>query len=224
MTGMTSVAREHGALRENVVAALRAEIISGRLAPGEPLRTEVVMHRFGVSNSPLREAFAQLASEGLVVVERNRGAWVAPLTREAAADVMRVGGLLMEYVLRWGLPRFVPGDVATLRRSALDFELAYRSGDLNTAYAEADRFGTQLLERSGSRELTHSFLALLPRLQRLVRLLDPLDYLALQSSLQTAVLASAEDRDVESAVVAVGSIWRQVTRAVEDIGADVLGS
>ncbi len=221
---MVTVEREHGALRENVVAALRADIISGRLAPGEPLRTEVVMHRFGVSNSPLREAFAQLESEGLVVVRRNRGASVAPVSREAAADVLRVGGLLLEHVLRWGLPQFVPGDVATLRRSALDFELAFRSGDVLTAYAEADRFGTQLLERCGSPELAHSFSALLPRLQRLVRLVDPLTFLSLQGSLQTAVLASAEDRDVESAVTAVGSIWRQVARAVDDLGADVLGS
>jgi DNA-binding GntR family transcriptional regulator len=219
---MATVEREHGALRENVVAALREDIISGRLAPGEPLRTEVVMRRFGVSNSPLREAFAQLASEGLVVVQRNRGASVAPLDRESAADVLRVGGLLLEYVIRWGLPRFVPGDAATLRRTALDFELAFRSGDLPTAYAEADRFGTQLRERCGSRELSHAFLALLPQLQRLTRLVDPLEYLALQGSLQSAVIASAEDRDVESAVSAVGSIWRQVTRAVDDLGADVL--
>lgn len=150
---MATVEREHGALRENVVVALREDIISGRLAPGEPLRTEVVMRRFGVSNSPLREAFAQLASEGLVVVQRNRGASVAPIDRESSADALRVGGLLLEYVLRWGLPRFVPSDAATLRRTALDFELAFRSGDLTTAYAEADRFGTQLLDRCGSREL-----------------------------------------------------------------------
>ena len=220
---MTSVVREHGALRENVVAALREDIISGRLAPGEPLRTEVVMRRFGVSNSPLREAFAQLASEGLVVVQRNRGASVAPLGRESAADALRVGGLLLEYVLRWGLPRFVPGDAATLRRTALDFDLAYRSGDLTTAYAEADRFGGQLLDRSGSPELAHAFLALLPQLQRLTRLLDPLEYLALQGSLQSAVIASADDCDVESAVAAVGSIWSQVARAVDELGPDVLG-
>ena len=220
---MTSVAREHGALRENVVAALREDIISGRLSPGEPLRTEVVMRRFGVSNSPLREAFAQLASEGLVVVQRNRGASVAPIGRASAADVFRVGGLLLEYVLRWGLPRYVPSDAATLRRTALDFDLAFRSGDLTTAYAEADRFGAQLLDRSGSLELAHAFVALLPQLQRLIRLLEPVGYLSLQGSLQSAVIASAEDRDVESAVTAVGSIWRQIARAVDELGDDVLG-
>lgn len=221
---MSTIAHEHGALRENVVAALRDDIVSGRLAPGEPLRTEVVMQRFGVSNSPLREAFAQLASEGLVVVQRNRGATVAPLSRRDAADVFRVSGLLMEYVVRWALPRLVPGDVATLRRVALDFDLAYRSGDLATAFAEADRYGEVLLDRCGSVELARAFQALLPRLQRLVRLLDPVEYLALQVSLHSAVLASAEDADVESAVAAVTSIWRQVERAVEALGDDTIGS
>ena len=40
---MGAVTREHGALRENVVAALRADIIDGRLEPGEPLRTEAMV-------------------------------------------------------------------------------------------------------------------------------------------------------------------------------------
>lgn len=161
---MTSVAREHGALREHVVAALREDIMAGRLAAGEPLRTEAIMQRFGVSNSPLREAFAQLATEGLVVVERNRGAFVAPLSRAAAADVLRVSGMLMEQVLRWGLPRLVPADVAALRRVALDFDLAHRSGDTILALKESDRFGALLLDSCGSAELAHAFRALLPRL------------------------------------------------------------
>lgn len=217
---MVSVTREHGALRENVVAALRADIIDGRLEPGEPLRTEAIMQRFGVSNSPLREAFAQLATEGLVVMQRNRGASVAPLSRAGADDVLRVGALLLEHVLRWGVPGFVPGDVAALRRTALDFELAYRSGDVATAYVESDRFGAQLLDRCGSAELAHAFRGLLPQLQRLVRLLAPLDYLATQGSLQSAIVAAAGDRDAESAVTAARSVWRQVTRAVEELGDD----
>ncbi|WP_051551903.1 GntR family transcriptional regulator [Nocardioides sp. URHA0020] len=219
-----TVGHQHGALREHLVAALREDIVSGQLAPGTPLRTEVVMQRFGVSNSPLREAFAQLASEGLVVVQRNRGAVVAPLDRAHAADVFRVSVLLMEHVLRWSLPHVVAGDMATLRRIALDFDLAYRSGDLVTAFAESDRFGEALLDRCGSPELARAVRTLLPQLQRLVRLIDAVDFLALQHSWQSAVLASAEDRDVESAVVALRSIWRQVERAVEDVDDDVIGA
>ena len=81
----------------------------------------------------------------------------------------------------------------------------------------------QLSAAAAVQELAHALLALLPRLQRLVRLLDPFDYLALQGSLQSALLASMEDRDVESAVVALGSIWAQVARLVDDVGSDVLG-
>jgi DNA-binding GntR family transcriptional regulator len=54
MASKVDVQREHGALRERIVDRLRADIIEGRLAPGTPLRTEEVMERFGVSNSPLR--------------------------------------------------------------------------------------------------------------------------------------------------------------------------
>ena len=38
------------------------------------------------------------------------------------------------------------------------------------------------------------------------------------------MIASAEDHDVESAVLAVGSIWRQVARAVDDLGDDVIST
>lgn len=217
---MPVVEREHGAMRENLVAALRADIISGQLGPGEPLRTEAIMQRFGVSNSPLREAFAQLATEGLVVVQRNRGASVAPLSRDAADDVMRVGGMLLEHVLRWGMPQYQQSDVATLRRTSLDHDLAYLSGDLAMAFVMADRFVDQLVERCGSRELAHAFRGLHPQLQRVVRLLEPLVYLPLQSSLQAATIAASEDRDVNSAVMAVGSVWRQIGRSVAALDAE----
>ena len=77
MSQTMNSSREHGSLRQHVVDQLRDEIVSGELAPGTPIRTEAVMKRFGVSNSPLREAFAQLSSEGRIDIHRNRGAVVS---------------------------------------------------------------------------------------------------------------------------------------------------
>src|SRR6478609_874788 len=102
--GVGSGTSDHGATRERVAAVLREEILDGRLAPGVPLRTEAVMERLGVSNSPLREAFVQLAAEGLVEVERNRGVIVAPLTREGATDLLRESALLWDAGCRWIVP------------------------------------------------------------------------------------------------------------------------
>ena len=59
-------------LKDQVAAALRAEIVSGRLADEEELRQEEIAARLGVSRIPVREALQQLQAEGLVLRLPNR--------------------------------------------------------------------------------------------------------------------------------------------------------
>lgn len=59
-----------------VAERLRGEIQHGTLAPGTRLRQNDVAERFGVSTTPVREAFAQLQAEGLVRIDPHRGAVV----------------------------------------------------------------------------------------------------------------------------------------------------
>ncbi len=51
-------------IAEQVAAALREEIATGQLAAGTRLRQVEVAQRFGVSTTPVREAFGLLQSEG----------------------------------------------------------------------------------------------------------------------------------------------------------------
>src|ERR687895_744506 len=51
---------------EEVASRLREEILRGDLEPGKRLRQGAVATRFGVSTTPVREAFALLQAEGLV--------------------------------------------------------------------------------------------------------------------------------------------------------------
>ena len=65
-------------LAHEVVRRLSAEIISGKLAPGERLPTEQEMiAAFGVSRTVVREAVAALRTEGLVVTRQGVGTIVA---------------------------------------------------------------------------------------------------------------------------------------------------
>jgi DNA-binding GntR family transcriptional regulator len=59
-----------------VAGMLREQIQKGALAPGTRLRQNEVAERFGVSTTPVREAFAQLQAEGLVRIDPHRGAVV----------------------------------------------------------------------------------------------------------------------------------------------------
>jgi len=56
-----------------VADQLRAQIMSGALEAGTPLRQVELARRFGVSTTPVREAFAALLREGLVVGDTHRG-------------------------------------------------------------------------------------------------------------------------------------------------------
>jgi DNA-binding GntR family transcriptional regulator len=215
MTQSTRPTREHGALRQQVVDQLRAEIIAGVLAPGEPLRTEAVMDRFGVSNSPLREAFAQLAAEGLIEVYRNRGAVVAPLTREGAADLLTVAGLLWRTSYAWAVPRLRGADLAPVRRAATDFDLSFRSGDTTTAFLDGTRFDRLVLERCGSEELPRIVRASQGRVDRVRRLLDTSDQVMSMAVVVTETMAAVQDADVARSIAAVDALWAGLDSALD---------
>jgi DNA-binding GntR family transcriptional regulator len=63
----------HRTKADSVYESLQTAIMSGRIAPGEHLRQEEVAARWGVSQTPVREAFRRLESEGLVEHATNRG-------------------------------------------------------------------------------------------------------------------------------------------------------
>ncbi len=56
-----------------VYEALQTGIMSGRVGEGEHLRQQEVAAQWGVSQTPVREAFRRLESEGLVEYTENRG-------------------------------------------------------------------------------------------------------------------------------------------------------
>ena len=63
-------------IAEQIAAALRNEIVTGQLAAGSRLRQVEIAQRFGVSTTPVREAFGLLQSDGLVQIDTHRGVTV----------------------------------------------------------------------------------------------------------------------------------------------------
>jgi DNA-binding GntR family transcriptional regulator len=79
---------------EAVLTALRDGILSGRLPGGTRLVQAELGSHFGVSNTPVREALRQLATEGLVQFDSYRGAVVSTPTPEDTREVYEVLTLL----------------------------------------------------------------------------------------------------------------------------------
>ena len=75
---------------EAVSERLRAEIQRGDLPPGTRLRQGEVAARFGVSTTPVREAFALLQAQGLVRIDPHRGAIVFLPTAKDAQELYEI--------------------------------------------------------------------------------------------------------------------------------------
>jgi DNA-binding GntR family transcriptional regulator len=78
---------EKRSLADEVTASIREAILGGRLSPGERLREESLAKTLSVSRGPVRAAILQLQREGLVVVRRNFGTFVAHLSQKDLDEV-----------------------------------------------------------------------------------------------------------------------------------------
>ncbi|MFM1966056.1 MAG: hypothetical protein RL134_1781 [Actinomycetota bacterium] len=101
---------------EMVAQRIRDAILDGTLRPGNRLIEADIAAELGISRGPVREGIRLLASEGLVVLRRNRGAVIASPTFE---DILEV------YVLRKGL-----GSLALQHAISLDVASAPEFDDV----------------------------------------------------------------------------------------------
>jgi len=102
------VAASPAPVGEMTYRRVRADIVYGRLAPGQKLTLERMSDAYGSAVSTLREIFNGLASEGLIIAEGARGFEVASISRENLREVSAMRLLLECDALR---SSFEAGDV-----------------------------------------------------------------------------------------------------------------
>ncbi len=100
------------AIRES----LRSAIVDRRLAPGTKLTESEVGALFDASRTVARAALQMLAFEGLVKMERNRGAFVSSPSPEEARQVFASRRLIEPGIAIAAADRITASEVAALRR------------------------------------------------------------------------------------------------------------
>ncbi|WP_125588036.1 GntR family transcriptional regulator [Companilactobacillus jidongensis] len=77
-----------------VASLLRKAILSGEYSGDEELSLTKISDQLGVSRTPVREAFQQLSSEGLITLRMNKGAIVKSIDKKFIIDHFEVRILL----------------------------------------------------------------------------------------------------------------------------------
>lgn len=210
----------------DVLADLRAAILSGNLAPGAPLRQDRLAASLGISKIPVREALLRLVAEGLVSVEANRGFTVAQLEAGEAEEVLDIRAVLECRAILLAVP--LMSDAAITEASAILDEAESTSsidrwGELNWAfhaalYRSADRPKLAQLIRQTSNQT-----------ERYIRvLISNSDYRSIAEREHRTILAACALRNGEAASALLGQHIRQtgdlIARFLEDQAARKVGS
>ena len=111
-------------IHQGVVTA----ILEHRLLPGTKLGEDDLGHIYGVSRTIVRAALQSLAHEGIVVIEKNRGAFVAHPSRKDAREVFEARKLIEPVIAR----------LAAARRAAFGDELAAHLAEEHAALDRGD--------------------------------------------------------------------------------------
>jgi len=151
-------AERHVTAQDTVLAALREDIRTGVLGPGDQIVQESLAERYGVSRVPLREALKTLESEGQVAYFPHRGYFVAELSVADLMEVYRLRALLEAEAIRAAVPALGDDDVDALADLAAEVDAASARGDLTAVSVANRRFHFALFDAAG-----------MPRLSRLLR-------------------------------------------------------
>ncbi len=142
-----------------VCAMLRELIISGELSPSAPLRQRELASRFGVSQTPVREALRRLESEGLVVNDPHRGATVTASRNGLVEDNSQIRAALEPLGARLAARAIGPEQLAVLRR--LNDEMATLREDDHQRYGVLNREFHFTIYESASSPMLLSMMRLL---------------------------------------------------------------
>jgi len=93
------------ALSTDLYINLRKDILQGRLKQGEKLTEQKICDEYGISRTPVREAFRQLELEGFIETMPNRGAFVRGFSPQDIQDMYELRKAYEILAVKWAIDR-----------------------------------------------------------------------------------------------------------------------
>jgi DNA-binding GntR family transcriptional regulator len=131
---------EQQTLVEKLTAAIQAEILEGRLRPGDRLEELVLSRKYDVSRTPIREALRQLASARLVEIRPRMGAVVASPTAGEVIDLFELVAELEGMAARLATERLKESDLPAIKEAHALCQMAARGQDAALYYSVNRKF------------------------------------------------------------------------------------
>ena len=157
-------------LVQRVREQIEDDIVEGRLRPGDQLHMDDIAAQYGVSRTPVREAFQQLEASGLVEVRPKRGTYVASISTADLIEMFEVMAELEAMCARLAARRADKTLIADLSQAMEHCETEAEKGEANTCSHASATFRRVIYRASGNAFLVQETIQLKNRLKPYRRL------------------------------------------------------
>jgi DNA-binding GntR family transcriptional regulator len=206
---------ERSLLRDRAYEMLRDAIVSGELEPGAVIRDGELADGIGLSRTPVREALARLADEGLVETKPHSWTRVTPLLLREVRDALVVVRAMHELAVRLSVPLMTSLDHRMMRDANKRFAAALDKGDVQAALEADDAVHDVAIAVAGNRVIANTIERQLPLIRRLERLRFGSLLGRRSIAWHDQLIEACEERDVDSAVAITTRIWSALLANLE---------
>lgn len=140
-------------LREKILTVIREAICNGQLKPGEKVVEPELAKQFGISRTPIREAFRQLESEGYLQVVPRKGVVVAELSQRDVKEYFAIKGVLEGYAAQIASQTLTDKELGRLEILAEKLQQSAARSDVNGYFKERNEFHEIFLKAAGNHKL-----------------------------------------------------------------------
>jgi DNA-binding GntR family transcriptional regulator len=158
---------KHLTLREKILENIRDSIVSGTLKAGSRVSEPELADQYGISRTPIREAFRQLESEGYLTVIPRRGAIVSEFTPKDIEEFYAIKSIMEGYAARRACERLSSKDLDRLQ--AINNKLADLAGhgDIKHFFKIHSEFHELFIKAADNEKLHELIAGLVTKFQRL---------------------------------------------------------
>jgi DNA-binding GntR family transcriptional regulator len=189
---------------DTIAETLEGLIFSGEFADGDRLDEHRLATRFGVSRTPIREAFQRLALSGLVEAIPRRGVFVRQPGLVELLDMFEVMAEFEGICGRLAAARITDDALTQLNDANTLCRRAVEAGDADEYYRENERFHHIIYRQSGNAFLETETTRLHRRLKPFRRVQLQLRGRLVQSMAEhEAIVQALTDADAERAAHAL---------------------
>lgn len=164
---MKKYIEKHLTLRERILETIRDAIIKGALKPGEKVAEPELAERFGISRTPIREAFRQLESEGYLTVIPRKGAVVAAFSQKDIEEFYAIKSILEGYAARRACENLTVKEIEKLEQINAKLSSLAEGSDIKQFFKVHNDFHDQFIRAANNDKLYELISSLVSKFQRL---------------------------------------------------------